>query len=132
MRLPRRCRATSAEYAPFLGESDPTTFDGRVCRFLKVDYEDLTKQVKQARSDEELLRWAFTRGRRPSEEETEIFNAFMMKRLLRSERVRRSAIEVGVDDVVTYFDFIDLGEDRPARFPLTRRPAQSEFGGQRL
>ena len=41
---------------------------------------------------------------------------------------RRSAIEVGVDDVVTYFDFIDLGEDRPARFPLTRRPAQSELG----
>ena len=41
---------------------------------------------------------------------------------------RRSAIEVGVDDVVTYFDFIDLGEDRPARFPLTRRPAQTNSG----
>ncbi|MGA7393861.1 MAG: DUF5069 domain-containing protein [Terrimicrobiaceae bacterium] len=119
-------------YVPFLGESDPTTFDGRVCRFLKVDYEDLTKQVKQARSDEDLLRWAFSRGHSPSEEESEIFNAFMMKRGWRDEasaNLRQSAIEVGVDDVATYFDFIDLGEDRPARFSADPPPCSEQIQG---
>jgi Domain of unknown function (DUF5069) len=121
-----------AEYVPFLGESDPTAFDGRVCRFLKVDYEDLAKQVKQTGSDETLLHWAFSHGHRPSEEEMEIFNAFLMKRGWRdeaSENLWQSAMEVGVNEVATYFDFIDIGEDRPERFPADPPPCSEQIHG---
>jgi hypothetical protein len=120
------------EYAPFLGDSHLTNFDGRVCRFLKIDYEEVAEHAKQGESDEGVLEWAFSRGHRPSEEETEIFNAFLMKRGWRdeaSEDLRRSAMEVGVNNVATYFDFIDIGEERPARFPADPSPYSGQIQG---
>ncbi|MGA7125624.1 MAG: DUF5069 domain-containing protein, partial [Chthoniobacterales bacterium] len=38
-------------------------FDGRTCRFLRVDYNEFTERVLQGGTDEELLQWCFTRGR---------------------------------------------------------------------
>src|SRR3954451_21277663 len=60
--------------------SDPTVFDGRITRFLGVDYEDLRKRTLQGGTDEEILEWCFQNGRRPNEEEIEIWNGFILKR----------------------------------------------------
>jgi hypothetical protein len=97
-------------------------FDGRCCRLLAVDYRDLEAETLNGGTDEALLEWAFTRGRRPGEEEIEYWNAFMIKLGWRDkyrERVDLRLREVGlpVGTVLTMFDFIDLDEGRPPRWP---------------
>jgi hypothetical protein len=57
-----------------------TGFDGRTCRFLQVDYEKLVSRVLRGGTDEEILEWSYQQGRRPSEEEILVWNAFMTKR----------------------------------------------------
>lgn len=96
-------------------------FDGRCCRFLGVDYPALEERALAGGTDEEILAWAFGRGRQPSEEEIEIWNGFMMKLGWRdavAERVRIRLKESGFpeDTVVTMFDFTDLDEGRPLRW----------------
>jgi hypothetical protein len=99
----------------------PNGLDGRTCRFLHVDYSALEAETLKGRSDEEMLAWAYANGRKPSEEETEVWNAFLSKMGWRDrykERVRFRLQEVGLppDAVLTTFDFIDLDEGRPLRF----------------
>src|SRR5437762_4392063 len=63
----------------FVGVDDATFFDARCTRFLGVDYDRLVERTLQGGSDEEILEWCLTRGRRPSEEEIQIWNAFLLK-----------------------------------------------------
>ncbi len=68
-------------------------------------------------SDEELLAWAFANGRQPSEEEIEVWNAFMTKRGWRdagTQRLNERLAEIGLPPgtVQTMFEFIDLDEGR--------------------
>jgi gluconokinase len=97
-----------------------TSFDARCCRFLKIDYAALEAEtLKGKKSDEELLEWAFQNGRRPSEEEIEIWNAFMTKRGWRdagTQRLNERLAEIGLPPgtVQTMFEFIDLDEGRRA------------------
>ena len=100
----------------------PPGYDARCCRFLHVDYADLATETLKGGSDEELLAWAFATGRQPNEEEIEVWNGFMMKigwRDAYAERVRFRLEESGFPpaSVLTMFDFIDLDEGRPLRFP---------------
>lgn len=104
-----------------MGTPYPTTFDGRCCRFLDIEYDLLEIETVKGGSDEELLAWAFAIGRRPSDEEIEIWNAFMTKRGWRDSgtaKLHERLAEIGlpVDAVQTMFDFIDLDEGRPPRF----------------
>src|SRR5436190_6842525 len=69
----------------FVGVEDPTFFDARCTRFLGVDYEELAVRTLQGGSDGEILEWCFARGRRPSEEEILVWNAFLLKRGWRDE-----------------------------------------------
>src|SRR5437899_12537500 len=69
----------------FVGVEDPTFFDARCTRFLGVDYDDLVARTLQGGTDEEILEWCFSRGRRPSEEEILMWNAFLSKRGWRDE-----------------------------------------------
>src|SRR6266487_6844209 len=69
----------------FVGIEDPTFFDARCTRFLGVSYDDLAERTLQGGSDEEILEWCFDRGRKPSEEEIAIWNAFLAKRGWRDE-----------------------------------------------
>src|SRR5437868_6645674 len=62
------------------GTPSSVTFDARCCSFLKIDYAALERETLKGRSDEDLLEWAFTNGRRPTEEEIEVWNGFMTKR----------------------------------------------------
>lgn len=94
------------------------TFDARCCRFLGVDYAALEAEtLKGNKSDAELLEWAFQHGRRPDEQEIEVWNAFMTKRGWRdagTQRLNERLAEVGLPPgtVQTMFEFIDLDEGR--------------------
>lgn len=85
-------------------------FDGRCVRFLKIDYQALVKRVSEGDSDLEILEWCFQKGRKPSDEEIEIWNAFLSKRGWRddaSENLEKSKRESGLGnrlDIQTYFD----------------------------
>ncbi len=106
-----------ADFQPNLG----TGFDGRCCTFLWIDYPALVERVKQGASDEEALEWAFQQGRKPSDEEIEIWNEFMRKRGWNDEatptlhrRLREGGFEDRTD-IQTMFEYIDLDEDRDPR-----------------
>jgi gluconokinase len=99
------------------GTAMPTSFDSRCCRFLQIDYAALEAEALKGGSDEELLDWAFMNGRKPNEEEIEIWNAFMIKRGWRdagSQRLNERLAEIGLppETVQTMFEFIDLDEGR--------------------
>jgi gluconokinase len=93
------------------------SFDSRCCSFLRIDYAALEAQTLKGGSDEQLLEWAFKNGRRPSDEEIEIWNAFMTKRGWRdagTQRLNERLAEIGLPPgaVQTMFEFIDLDEGR--------------------
>lgn len=94
------------------------TFDDRVCRFLGVDYADLTARTLAGGSDEEILEWCFQNGRRPDAEQLELWNGFMRKRGWRDEasagltEQKAAAGLSGRDDIQTFFDLMDAEEGR--------------------
>jgi hypothetical protein len=99
------------------GTAMPTSFDARYCRFLQIDYATLETETLKGGSDEQLLAWAFANGHQPSEEEIEIWNAFMTKRGWRdagTQRLNERLAELGLPPgtVQTMFEFIDLDEGR--------------------
>lgn len=109
------------EWIAAKGTSHANSFDSRCCSFLKIDYAALEAETLKGRTDSELLEWAYINGRRPSEEEVQIWNAFMMKLGWRdpiSERVNIRLAEIGMPTgtVETMFDFIDLDEGRALRY----------------
>lgn len=100
------------DYQPNLGKG----FDGRCVRFLHVDYDALRTETLSGRSDEEMLAWAYKEGRKPSDEEIEIWNEFMRKVGYAdavTPTLQRRLNEGGFDgraDIQTIFDYIDLDE----------------------
>ena len=94
------------------------SFDWRCCEFLQVEYAVLEAEVlKGEKTDEQLLEWAFAHGRRPDENDVELWNAFMTKRGWRdvgTERLNERLAEIGLapGTVLTMFEFIDLDEGR--------------------
>jgi len=108
----------------FVGIEDPTFFDARCTRFLGVSYDDLAERTLQGGSDEEILEWCFTRGRKPSEEEIAIWNAFLAKRGWRDEasadlQAAKQRSSLGDrDDIQTWVDLHDVEEGRTPRAPV--------------
>jgi hypothetical protein len=103
------------EYFDKLGNG----FDGRTCRYLAVEYKDVKEQVLAGRSDEEVLEWCQTTGRRLTAEQILIYNSFMSKRGWRDDEtdgfIPEMIKEYGlVDDgsIVTDFDLIEMDEGR--------------------
>ena len=101
-----------------LGTKVWTWFDGRCTRFLQVDYAAVAERVLRGGTDEEILAWCFEHGRRPAEEEIEIWNEFMTKRgwrdgssaaLAEAKRARGFAQR---DDIQTAFEFHKADEAR--------------------
>ena len=103
-----------ADYVANLGEA----FDLRCVNFLHVSYDSLTAVVLAGSTDEDALEWCFAHGRKPSDEEMEVWNEFMRKRGwndVGSERLAQRLAESGHrsrTDIQTFFDFIDLDEGR--------------------
>ena len=104
-----------ADWVPNLGKG----FDGRCIRFLGVEYQDVVDRVlKGSGSDDEVLQWTFERGRKPSDEQVEIWNEFMRKcgwndelTSMLERRKRESDFE-GCDEIQTMFQYIDADEGR--------------------
>lgn len=88
-----------------------TGTDTRVCRFLQVDHEAIGKRTLEGGTDEEILEWCFEKGRRPSEEDILMFNAFLSKRGWRDifteslEQMKRERGFQNRADIQTFFDF---------------------------
>ena len=93
-------------------------FDERCVRFLRVDYNQLADKVKQGGTDDEILQWCFSVGRRPSDDEIYVWNEFMRKRGWNdevSETLKRRKKEAGMagrSEIETMFSFIDADEGR--------------------
>jgi hypothetical protein len=104
-----------------LGPVDWSYFDARCARFLNVNYGELLKRTLQEGSDEDILEWCFQNGRRPGEEEIEIWNAFLSKYGWRDEssgvlrEIKRLRGFADREDIQTWFDFhaADEAEERP-------------------
>ncbi|MDB6028905.1 MAG: hypothetical protein JWM68_5128 [Verrucomicrobiales bacterium] len=93
------------------------SFDWRCCQFLHIDYAAMEAETLKGSSDEQLLAWAFANGRQPSEDEIEVWNAFMTKRGWRdagTQRLNERLAEIGLPPgtVQTMFEFIDVDEGR--------------------
>jgi len=106
-------------WQPARGAAMKGSFDSRCCNFLGIDYVALEAQTLQGGTDEELLAWAFAQGRQPSEDQIEIWNAFMVKRGWRdagTQRLNERLAEIGLPPgtVQTMFEFIDVDEGRLA------------------
>ena len=107
-----------AEWEAARGTKSPSSFDSRCCRFLKIDYTALEAEtLKGGKTDAELLEWACQHGRRPDDQEIEVWNGFMTKRGWRdagTQRLNERLAEIGLSQgvVQTMFEFIDLDEGR--------------------
>ena len=94
-------------------------FDGRTCRYLRVRYDDVKAQVLAGKTDEEVLEWCQSNGRRLTDEEILIYNSFMSKRGWRDdetdEYIPATIKEYGLEDdgsLLTDFDLIEKDEGR--------------------
>jgi hypothetical protein len=93
-------------------------FDEKCVRFLRVNYDELAERVKKGGTDEEILRWCFSVGRRPSDDDLYVWNDFMRKRGWNdevSETLKRRKTDAGMTDradIQTSFQFIDADEGR--------------------
>jgi hypothetical protein len=104
----------------FTGVEDSTHFDARCTRFLGVSYDELVARTLEGGSDEEILEWCFTHGRQPTEEQIEIWNAFILKRGWRdagSEELAASKKEAGLDDRSDIQTWVDLHDAEEGRKP---------------
>ena len=104
-------------WQPARGTTMKGSFDSRCCNFLRIDYSELETETLKGGSDESLLAWAVKHGRQPTEEEIEVWNAFMTKRGWRdagTQRLNERLAEIGLPagTVETMFEFIDLDEGR--------------------
>lgn len=94
-----------------------TGFDGRCVRFLRIDYMSLVNRVLQGGTDEEILSWCFKQGRRPNEEEIEVWNGFLSKRGWNDdatetlEKMKRERGFAQRTDIRTMFEFHRADEE---------------------
>ena len=93
-------------------------FDACCVDFLGVKYDALREKVLEGLDDVQALAWCFENGKRPTENEIEIWNAFMSKRGWNDEgaetlarRKKESGFE-SRDDIRTMFEYIDADEGR--------------------
>ena len=102
-------------------------FDGRVVRFFRVEYGALRERALQGGTDDELLQWCLEQGRRPTEEEILVWNAFMTKRGWRDEAeqpLNDQKAASGLShrgELVTFFDYFDVDEGRASSSKDTER-----------
>ncbi len=108
-----------ADYISNLGQG----FDGRICRFLKVDYTALREQALAEPDDAAVLEWCYQQGFRPTEDDLIMFNKYSVKFGWRDEdngatgRLQGFKESSGLGDradLVTFFDYYDVDEGRRA------------------
>ena len=112
-----------ADYIANIGDGTPRTFDTFCCSFLGIKHAALTAQVLAAGStpadDEKLLAWAHAHGTPRTDEECDVWNAFMCKRGWRDEararlqwRIAEAGPALAGKTIETFFDYLDADEGR--------------------
>ncbi len=110
-----------------LGDDDWWFFDARCTRFLGVTYAALRERTLLGGSDRTILNWCFRTGRKPGDEEIEIWNTFMQKRGWNDSATgglmeeKQAAGLGGRDDIRTWFELFDADEAAPAPRPRGAR-----------
>ena len=108
----------AGDLLPDLQENLGTGFDQRTVNFLGLDYPSLKNRVLEGGSDDEVLEWCFQKGTQPTDEQIQVWNAYMFKRGWRddlSDRLASRKKEGGLedrDDIQTMFNYIDADEGR--------------------
>jgi hypothetical protein len=117
-------------YEEYLGSN----FDGRCVNLLGVSYHDVKKRAIAGETDEQILDWCLANGRKPTDEDIEVWSGFMTKRGWRdaaSPRILFRLQEAGLGhldaQVATMFDFIDVDEKRtPPDFTKWEPPREGK------
>lgn len=105
------------DHHEFLGKG----FDGRLCHFLGIAYEDLKSRTLAGGTDEEILEWIRQHGRKINEIDVMIWNGFAAKRGWRDDAtavLERQKAESGLaarTDLLTFFDYYEVDEGRKPR-----------------
>jgi hypothetical protein len=118
-RMVEKIRLMAAgELHPDLHANLGIAFDKRCVDFLGVEYGALWGKVLEGWDDQRLLDWCFETGHRPTDEQIEVWNGFMIKRgwndgasEILLKRKKESGFE-GRDDIQTMFQYIDADEGR--------------------
>jgi gluconokinase len=93
-----------------LGEGHFSWWDARICRFLRVPYDELRRLVESGASDEEVLAWCLETGSKPDEEQIQIWTTFILKRGWRDEASagleadKAASGFAGRDDIQTFVE----------------------------
>ena len=100
-----------------MGGAVEASFHWRCCGLLKFDYSGLEAETLKGGSDESLLGRAYSTGLQPTEQELEVWKAFMTKRGWRdngTQRLNERLEEIGLPPgtVQTMFEYLDLDEGR--------------------
>lgn len=109
--------ALHADHHEFLGKG----FDGRLCHFLGIGYEDLKTRTLAGGTDEEILAWIQQRGRPINDVDLLIWNGFAAKRGWRDDAtptLEKQKAESGLAhraDLQTFFDYYEVDEGRAPR-----------------
>lgn len=96
-------------------------FDGRLCAFLRVEYEALKQRVLAGGTDEEIFAWCQQHGRGLNDLDLLVWNAFASKRGWRDEstvNLEKNKAESGLAhraDLLTFFDYYEVDEGRAPR-----------------
>jgi uncharacterized protein DUF5069 len=106
----------SEEYHANLGR--PRTADGACTNFLRINYGVLRQRVLKGGTDEEILEWCYTNGRRLNEGDLVVWNGFASKlgwndfaSSILDEQKQKCGISERAD-INTIPDFIDFDEKR--------------------
>lgn len=95
-----------------------TGFDGRMCGYLHVTYEEVSTLVLAGCTDEEVWAWCETHGRTLNEVEVTVWNDYAIKRGWKDDaspmlvKYKEAAGLANRDDIQTAFDFYDADEGR--------------------
>jgi gluconokinase len=102
------------DHLEYLGQG----FDGRLCRFLRIEYGALVARVLAGGTDEEIFAWCGQNGRAPDELDVLVWNGFAAKRGWRDEAsaaLERNKAGSGLahrSDLATFFDYYEVDEGR--------------------
>lgn len=106
-----------ADHHAFLGRG----FDGRLCQFMRIEYEALKTRVLAGGTDEEIFAWCQANGRGLSELDIFVWNGFATKRGWlddASGTLEANKADSGLahrTDLQTFFDYYEVDEGRAPR-----------------
>ncbi len=92
--------------------------DGVCLNFLRIDYDTLKERVLAGGSDEEMLEWCYSNGRRLNEGDLVVWNSFILKHGWNDfatavrDRLKQEAGLAERDDIQTIGDITDFEEGR--------------------